>query len=145
MIWDRLKYFKKTENWGDPNRVSGLLLLTMDSIRDIVNTPIHINSAYRENDKSPNGNLSQHALGTACDFYIFNLPFELACEKLLNSLNVLQIIDRVGLGAYPCWNTKGFHLDIRGTRARWGCIGEEYVGFDEAIKYYYAHNKKSNS
>lgn len=32
MIWNKLKNFKKTENWGNPDKMNGSLLLLLDEI-----------------------------------------------------------------------------------------------------------------
>jgi uncharacterized protein YcbK (DUF882 family) len=62
---------------------------------------------------------SQHYEGNAVDFHADNITLEEAYVKLCKILDLLQLTDRVGLGLYPDWNSPGFHLDLRGSRARW--------------------------
>lgn len=86
-------------------------------IRDTLNSPLHINSAYRspEHNKrvggSPN---SQHLLGKASDITSRDYtPTQL--YAIIEGLIEDGRIKQGGLGLY-----NGFvHYDIRGTKARW--------------------------
>lgn len=147
-IWDFLagKYkaaeggFSPREAWGDPSKMNGLLLLLMYAIRLIAGLAIIIHCAY---EKSGHAEKSQHGLANAVDFNLVTaLPFYaqiLLVEKILRGL---QLWDRIGIGIYPAWNTPGFHLDVRGTHAEWGWIGEKdkkgnkvYVSYEAAKEY----------
>jgi hypothetical protein len=33
MIWNKLRYFNKNENWGDPSKMDHNLLLSLDDFR----------------------------------------------------------------------------------------------------------------
>jgi len=127
-IWDTLKHFSKDEAWGKPQKMNGLLLLLLDKIRELTGWPIivHCGTQGRHVKKS------QHYLGNAVDFHFkTDVPLKEQVLKLLEILKVLQVDERVGLGVYK-W---GFHLDVRGTKARWGRIGKDYISFEEAVKY----------
>ena len=85
-------------------------------IRDYIDLPIKINSAYRTPlfNKSVGGaKNSQHLYAKAAD-----LKTELEPKKLYDIIEYLindgQILEG-GLGLYPTF----LHYDIRGTKARW--------------------------
>jgi hypothetical protein len=40
-----------------------------------------------------------------------------------------------GLGIYPDWAHPGFHLDLRGYKARWGRVEGSYVAYEEALHF----------
>ena len=132
-IFDYVENFDESENWGNLTKVNPLLILTLNYIRKYINTPIHINCVY---EKSGHSATSQHYKGNAVDFYLGSfLKFYDQINLMERTLIYLNLDDRVGFGIYPYWNTPGFHLDIRGEKARWGRDSKgEYVGYD-AIKY----------
>jgi len=133
VIWSHLNHFTKTENWGDPDRINGTLLLLLDVLRDRWSASFIIHCAYEPGGHSQN---SQHYLGNAVDFHIEDgEPFALQICVMTHFLKGMNAADHVGLGIYPEWNNAGFHLDVRGTKARWGRLGEKYVGFEEARAY----------
>jgi len=86
-------------------------------IRNRVNVPIKINSAYRSpehNAKIGGVKTSQHLLGKAADIVIEGYtPDETAdlIEELISSGDILQ----GGLGRYDSFT----HYDIRKSKARW--------------------------
>jgi len=133
MIWKHLKHFTPDENWGDPDKINGLLLLLLDALRDRWSAPFSVHCAY---DLSGHLDKSEHYLGNAVDFHIDDgESFALQISVMEHFLEGLQVAGHCGLGIYPGWNKPGFHLDVRGAKARWGRIGEDYVGFDEAKTY----------
>lgn len=76
---------------------------------------------------------SRHYQGIACDFHIVsNLGYFREIETLESVLKMMKVEHAVGLGLYPEWNHRGFHLDLRGTIARWGMVGWEYTAYDLA-------------
>jgi len=133
MIWKRLEHFTPLEKWGEPNKMSGLLLLLMDAIADEMGHHVIVHCGYELGGHSKNG---QHDDGTAADFHFKEAGpyFNQICE-LERILEDLQVADRVGLGIYPDWNNPGFHLDVRGARARWGRVGNTYVTYAHAKDY----------
>jgi uncharacterized protein YcbK (DUF882 family) len=86
-------------------------------IRDELQEPIKINSAYRcenHNRKIGGSSKSQHVKGKAADIVVKNLT----PDEVANALDNLQqggFIKSGGLGRYDTFT----HLDIRGTEARW--------------------------
>jgi uncharacterized protein YcbK (DUF882 family) len=140
MVWNNIKYFRPTENWGDSKRMNPMLLILLDKLRDIIGKPISINCGYETEGHEPN---SQHGYGNAVDFHVKGMKFKEANQQILAALDIIIIAGRkasdlVGYGIYPHWNTAGFHLDVRGYKARWGALNRDgkqtYVSFDEALK-----------
>jgi len=86
-------------------------------IRDELQEPIKINSAYRcenHNRKIGGTSKSQHVKGKAADIVVKNLT----PDEVANALDNLQqggFIKSGGLGRYDTFT----HIDIRGTEARW--------------------------
>ena len=86
-------------------------------IRDELQEPIKINSAYRcenHNRKIGGTSKSQHVKGKAADIVVKNLT----PDEVANALDNLQqggFIKSGGLGRYDTFT----HIDIRGTQARW--------------------------
>jgi uncharacterized protein YcbK (DUF882 family) len=134
----RLKHFHPEEKgWkGNFHKVNGLLLLLLDALREEIGCPFVIHCAYETSGHSPK---SQHYLGNAVDFHIEGLPFLEAMGRMERALENLQVSDRVGLGIYPHWLHPGFHLDVRGLRARWGRfdygLSRGYVSYEVARRW----------
>lgn len=129
-IWDIVSQeFSRSENWGKPEKMNGMLLLVLQRIRNRVGYPMHINNAFRQEDSK-----SQHPRGNAVDFYFKGLPYLEACVRLEQAIKELQIENHIGLGIYLDWNIRGFHLDVRGERARWSRIDGKYKTMEEGIK-----------
>ena len=86
-------------------------------IRDELQEPIKINSAYRcenHNRRIGGTSKSQHVKGKAADIVVKNLT----PDEVANALDNLQqggFIKSGGLGRYDTFT----HIDIRGTEARW--------------------------
>jgi len=132
VIWDKITYFKKTEDWGNPEKMNGLLLMLLDNIRCCYDFPFEIHCGY---DESGHTKKSQHYLGNAVDFHIESKEkFITQTNKMIKILDELQVSERVGFGIYPDWNNKGFHLDVRGKRIRWAMVNGVYVSFKEGLK-----------
>lgn len=132
-VFKYLKHFTEKEKWGDPLYMNGLLLLLLDKVRDLYGKTFIVHCGF---ETSGHVSKSQHYLGNAVDFHIVDdLPFYRQVEKIEQILDELQVEDKVGLGIYPDWTHPGFHLDVRGSKARWGRIGSKYVSFEEALEY----------
>jgi len=111
--WSKVKYFKRTEAWGDPDKINPLLVYSLDALREFTGRAIIINNAYRPDDPGTHGN------GDAADVVIVGLSvidqFLMAERTRLFS----------GIGVYPFWNRPGLHLDVRSLQPhqhgpRWG-------------------------
>jgi len=136
-IWDHIIGFSAKEKWGKPEKMNGLLLLLLAAIRleflkEDANCRFIIHCGFEEGGHAPK---SQHYLGNATDFHIeTSLPFGRQIEIMLAILDRLQVSNYVGLGIYPTWQHKGFHLDVRGSLARWGYLGEKQVSYEKALE-----------
>jgi len=86
-------------------------------IRECIDYPIHITSAYRGleyNRMIGSKDTSQHVLGKAADLQVKEIiPIEL--YEVIEALIELEYIPEGGLGLYNTF----VHYDIRGTKARW--------------------------
>lgn len=93
------------------------LALQLQVLRDEINAPITINSAYRcasHNKKIGGVPKSQHVLGKAADIKVKGVSPKKIAEKI-NKLIGSGYILQGGIGIYPSFT----HYDIRGTLARW--------------------------
>lgn len=119
MIWSKLKHFSPKENWGEPGKMNWALLFVLDCLRSKLpdGCTIKINCAYENDGHATTSFHSREGKGSAVDFVITGLPIHLAFEIAVKYLNEMNII--YGLGAYPYWNTAGFHLDLRADTLYW--------------------------
>ena len=132
LIWTRInRYFSLQEKWGEPQKISGMLLMILYDLRFYSGWPIIIHCGTQgEHCKK-----SYHYKGLAVDFH-FKTPngsvtYHNQVKYLLEYLEDMQLADFVGLGSYPHWNSPGFHLDVRGHKARWKRNKKgEYVEWD---------------
>jgi len=130
--------FNKDEAWGNWREVNGLLFLLLTAIRSEIkkldpSAYLVIHNAYESAGHNPKG---EHPKGNATDFHVVTeIPYHELIGHLETILRDLQVFDRVGLGIYPTWNKQGFHLDVRGIKARWGRIGKDYVNYEIARQY----------
>ena len=86
-------------------------------LRDELNAPITINSAYRHtkyNKKVGGAKYSQHLTASASDITIKGFTPEEVAETILELIKEGKISEG-GVGLYNSF----VHIDIRGTRARW--------------------------
>jgi len=115
----RLSEFNK-HNFDMPDEVLDnlkMLAVQLEIIRSHFNTPIQINSGYRNlkyNRNIGSKDTSQHVLGTAADIVVKGYtPDEVA--DAIDFLISTGMLKEGGLGRYNTFT----HYDIRGTRARW--------------------------
>jgi uncharacterized protein YcbK (DUF882 family) len=125
MMGDLTKNFNKAEfdcNCGCemPKDVLDNVKLQVQNLqilRDFLNKPIKINSAYRcpyWNSKVGGASKSQHLTGNATDIVIQDYtPYESA--NLIESLIRIEAIEEGGVGRYDTFT----HYDRRGTKTRW--------------------------
>jgi len=89
----------------------------LQTLRNFLNKPIHINSAYRSEEYNASiGGVkdSQHIMGRAADITVKGfdpIATYITIEILIEKGDMLQ----GGLGLYDTF----VHYDIRGTQARW--------------------------
>ncbi len=141
-IWSKLKYFKKTENWGDWKKMDPVLLVRLDAFREFLGTPIFITRGVQGTSDAKK---SQHKVGTAVDIIVPNYQ-----GHITDLYNLACSFGFTGAGVYPHWTYKGkktggLHLDMRklprNTKAaRWLCIKKE--GKQEYLAYNHTNLKK---
>lgn len=113
MIWEQLKYFKKEENWGDPEKMDHQLLLELDNFRHFVGYPMVITCGTQGKHVAD----SLHYQGKAVDIICPSL-------KVLDFYLKAERFKFGGIGIYPDWRSNGeqvggLHLDVREKPARW--------------------------
>lgn len=94
-------------------RVDEKLVDKLQKLRDKINKPLVINSAYRcpeRNEQVGGAKDSQHLYGKAVDISITNL--EISVEK------VKELAEKIGFDGIGLYDTF-IHLDVRGHKARW--------------------------
>lgn len=145
--WDHIQYVdSKFDYWGDRDNVNPMLPLLMDRFRSSCGCPITINCSADSEGHKPNGD---HPKGNGVDFHMKSMSKKerfvfvdylsqiRALDDYLKSTRVFRIpVDQIiALGIYPQWKNPGFHLGIRGYKARWGWLDGKQVSFEEAYKY----------
>ncbi len=141
--WDRIKHFTRDENWGDPTKMRPDFLEMLDKVRDAFGHPFVIHCGFA--DGRGHAPQSMHYVGAAADFHIDApiLTYPAQIDRMLTVLADLGLTNKTGLGIYPDWNSRGFHLDSRGLSfgkpmARWGFVGhgaeQHEVTFQTALE-----------
>lgn len=145
-IWNFINHFSMFENWGNPNKISGILLLVINAVRDILGLPIRLSSpAWSDHGHASN---SYHYKGMALDGYITRSVFTVfeILDNFIKALEDKLQIHNYALGYYPWWNDKkcvGIHFDVREKQVFWISPKQgEYIyysnkeDFLEAVKFY---------
>lgn len=115
MIWEQLQHFKKSEAWGDPDKMNHKLLIELDSFRDYIAVPIYISCGTQ----GAHATNSEHYKGNAVDIVLMSYKIPL--------FDVYLMAERfafTGIGIYPFWRYNGsviggLHLDMGERRGRW--------------------------
>lgn len=142
--WKEIKFFKSSENWGDPSEMSIHLLRVLDTVRSLCKHPFVIHCGYANG--VGHSDASYHYIGHAIDFHMTGIEYWDSLHLLQQVLVDMKISNRVGLGTYPHWlpGTQGFHLDDRGWQCEdrppeqgifWVRLDKPAVGFK--TDYYY--------
>jgi hypothetical protein len=131
-IWNKLRYLKPNEKWGDTNAISDDLLLLLDDFRHYIGCPIIVTEGVAtDGHKSKSFHYPENG-ACAVDLVIpdyQNSPIDLIFDALRFPFN--------GIGYYPHWkyNDKvcgGLHLDTRpmllNKRAMWLGIPKDKAG-----------------
>jgi hypothetical protein len=124
--WTRVKFFSPDEKWGDSGRMDEELIFILDRIRGLFMLPIVIHEGWAPRGTGGHVPGSYHYIGKAADFHIEGIRFRDAIDLMLHYVGPmpggLGVSRQIGLGIYPHWATPGFHLDTRGSYARWGYV-----------------------
>ena len=129
-MWNGIKNFTP-DDFGAIN-MSGILVFTIQAMRNYVKRRIFINSGYRE------GSRGYHPLMMAADLYIENMH---VVDQLLTAMK-FDVFN--GIGGYLWWNNPGIHIDTRpkgklDRDARWLSVKrDEYLPMTaENLKLFY--------
>lgn len=116
--WNRVKFFKPTDNWGEVERIVPNLVYELDKFRTLVGSPVMITCGTQGTHEEN----SEHYKGRAVDIIV---PDRKPSDLLDLALSALRL-GFTGVGVYPKWKyngkvTGGLHLDIReaAQRAFW--------------------------
>lgn len=110
-------------------KVDTRLVTALQQLRDALNKPITINSAYRcpRHNAAVGGVAnSEHPQGEAADIKVVGMTVRqlyAAAEKIPAFMNG-------GIGVYP--EGDFIHVDVRRGKARWGQLHGKYVSFADA-------------
>lgn len=113
--WRKIQNFKKSENWGDPDKMNFALLKRIDALRNEIGrcyVTCGTNGTHREN--------SQHYLGRAVDLIPidFNRKIRQGKSHILDLIFAVRRFPFTGIGFYFFWNYRGqkvvgLHVDNR--------------------------------
>jgi len=137
------KYFNLTENWGNPDNVSPVLVVALDRFRHELNVPVHISpipgAVYAEN------------AGHAENSWHYCIPhrneWAMAADVFPEGdlykawLLAVELVEFKGIGLYPFASWAGrpyqgmLHLDIR-----YPCIKKSLWWKDASGQYRYFHD-----
>jgi uncharacterized protein YcbK (DUF882 family) len=117
-------------------------MIGAQKLRDLAQSPIIINSAYRcaNYNASPRvggSKNSQHVKGCALDIHITGYHIK---DQLLMA-SCIEEFATGGIGLYPLWidnkgNKRGnfLHVDVRGYFKRWCKYKDVYINFERGLK-----------
>lgn len=127
--WSKIKHFKRTESWGDADRMNPDLILALDEFREKLGQSILVTCGTQ----GKHVDKSLHYEGKAVDIVFPKNSVDLLFDAWFLALRMDKF---KGIGLYPRWmcNGKyvgGLHLDMReGPLALWmgtpGKLGTEY-------------------
>lgn len=114
-IFSHLKHFKRTEHWGDPDKMSPSFLYKLDQFRDKIGLTFNVHEGYATSGHASN---SMHYRGRAVDgrFLRNGQPI-----KLDECLYIALICPFGGIGIYSDSWAPYFHFDDREERTLWIC------------------------
>lgn len=140
MKWKLLKHFYYNEAWGNPDKMSFMLLVLMDQFRESLPSgcKVKVHRGYSEDNSK-----SLHYTGEAVDFHVIGCGFLDAEYHLKNFLIRRKLMNEVELGIYPDWNDPGFHVGLQRDGGTWS---GRYVKVEKHGKYvseqqYFAYEK----
>ncbi len=125
MIWELLKpYFSRNEKWGDPDKMSPVLLFFLFEFRRTFPDGAYMKINCGWDERTTGGG---HPDGRAADVHIVGVSF-LAVEARLQSFIKKKGLEKhIALGIYPEWGggkRPGFHIEVekeeRSKPRRWG-------------------------
>ena len=132
-------HFKPREFFGseeniepDMALINPTLVENLNKLRELAGAPVTITSGFRSSTHSAERHKAkpgQHAQGTAADIKIQGLSI----PETLNLLEQIPAFQKGGVGIYP--QDGHVHVDVRGTRARFGFVNGHQITLEEALQY----------
>lgn len=107
-VWSELKHFKKSENWGDPDKMDPAFLIKLDRFRGWIGHSFKVNEGYAADGHAPN---SYHYRGMAVDGRFMDGNRPLSLEE---HIAICMKAPFGGIGIYT-WSKNGVfvHFDDR--------------------------------
>lgn len=107
-VWDELKYFKRDEKWGDPDKMDPAFLILLDKFRGVIGHSFTVNEGFAADGHAPN---SFHYQGRAVDGRFINRGRVLSIEE---HISIAMKSPFGGIGIYT-WSPNGpfVHFDNR--------------------------------
>ena len=137
-VFQKVKWFKPSENWGDINKIDKNLILSLDSLRDKMSIPLHISPASGSvyaisghSDESWHYIIKgRNELSMAADIF----PENSLLDVFMQAIKMKEL---GGIGIYPfaSWQRKAgplngmMHLDVRPYELKtvwWQDVGKRY-------------------
>lgn len=118
-FWSELRHFKKTENWGDADKMHPGFVQELDRFREFLGSPIVVSCGTQGVHDG-----STHSAGLAADLLFPKIPLEKLFDVCLDAMR----FKFTGIGIYNDWKLGekvlgGLHLDLRETSMRSLWIG----------------------
>ena len=108
--WEKIRHFRKTENWGDPTKIDFQLVHLLDQFRAHLGQEIYVSCGTQGAHVKD----SMHYQGKAVDVII-----DVGGKEPLDLVLLALKFPFTGIGIYPRWRHPrflrplGFHLDVR--------------------------------
>ena len=120
----KIRYFRWEEFGPQPEKNNKLLMVALDNLRALSNTPISIHCTWEDGGHSDK---SYHYTGNACDFHFIGHK-----DYVQQYVWITKIPDIKGIGFYPDWNNVGWHVDLRTKPIRWAQVKGKYI-YDDKV------------
>ena len=109
-VWGQLKHFKRSEAWGDPDKMDRDLLLQLDLFRHVINLPFQVTRGYAMEGHAEN---SFHYKGRAVDGRFLD-PTTRGPLSVAETILIALRAPFGGVGIYTHWaGGPGLHFDNR--------------------------------
>ena len=111
-------------------KIDSRLLDGLEVLRALAGVPVVVHAGYRcarhnaEVGGVPN---SEHTLGRAADIHLPGL-------SLQQMYDLVSSVAEFGVGGVGVYDGNFLHVDVRGHRARWARVKQQYVGIEALVR-----------